>query len=162
MLRMLNSTWVPGWARSLTWVLNWTRSLAWILALGSPSPIFFACGAQNNVFHHSLGSLNPPKFSPPAPNFLSQSTPEISWNRGGVTHLGPPHSLGIVLIATPCNEWKGTFQNDLTFFVGGVRRYPCRFELFSETTFFIFGINEKYFRIFEKFRFTFESRWVEW
>ena len=40
------------------------------------------------------------------------------------------------LRCTPCVECSVRFENDLTLFLGGVRRYYCRFGVFREVTFF--------------------------
>ena len=63
--------------------------------------------------------------------------------------------------ATPSVECKNQVVFELTFFSDGVGIKDCRFERFSEGSFFSEIFIKKYFQIFEKSDFENFDVWVE-
>ena len=58
---------------------------------------------------------------------------------------------------TPSSESRGTFQNELTFFLKEVRTSPAGFVLFREDPFLYFKDIEKSFFFAEKIKFEIKS-----
>ena len=69
--------------------------------------------------------------------------------------------IELLCYSSTCTEWRGQLWFDLSPSSGGVRRNPCRFELFSEEVFFSVIFIRKFSLRKKISRFDFFHVWIE-